>query len=364
MRTHRADVIGSLLRPAYLLRARDAHAAGAISNAEFKRLEDQAVDEAIALQERAGVDVVTDGEQRRNVFASQLVQASDGYAVVPGNRVDWFTLDGRVVDDPVTVGLVGKIRRKRHLSAEEFTYLRARTTRPTKVTIPSPTMFAYYWVPGVSDGAYSSPQAYLADVTDILRDEVAELRRLGATYIQVDAPELGMLIDPHQQRWFASKGFDPDRLIQDGIEMINAVIAGHAGVTFGLHVCRGNDRSRYMAKGGYGHIARAVFRRTHAQRLLLEYDDERSGDFAPLREVPDDKVVVLGLITTKWPREETAGELRARIGEAAAYVPLDRLALSPQCGFASVAAGNAISADVQERKLRLVAEVAHAVWND
>jgi 5-methyltetrahydropteroyltriglutamate--homocysteine methyltransferase len=364
MRTLRADVIGSLLRPAYLLRAREAHAAGAISDADFKRVEDQAVDEAIALQERAGVDVVTDGEQRRNVFASQLVQASDGYTVVAGNRVDWFTLDGRVVDDPVTVGLVGKIRRKRHLSAEEFTYLRARTSRLAKVTIPSPTMFAYYWVPGVSDAAYPSPQAYLADVTDVLRDEVAELVRLGATYIQVDAPELGMLIDPHQRNWFARKGFNPDRLIDDGVEMINAVIAGHPGVTFGLHVCRGNDKSRYMARGGYERISRAVFRRTRAQRLLLEYDDERSGDFAPLRDVPDDKIVVLGLITTKWPREEPAAELRVRIQDAAAYVPLDRLALSPQCGFASVAAGNAVSAEVQARKLRLVAEVARAVWPD
>ncbi len=364
MKPYRADVIGSLLRPAHLLRAREQHAAGAMPDAEFKRLEDRAVDEAIALYERAGVDVVTDGEQRRNLFASQLVQASEGFAAVSGNRVDWFGLDGRVVDDPVTVGLVGKIRRKRHLSAEEFTYLRGRTTRSTKATIPSPTMFAYYWVPGVSNAAYPSVEAYLADVTDILRDEVGELRRLGATYIQIDAPEFGMLIDPHQRQWFARKGFDPDRLIQDGIEMINTVMAGQPGVTFGLHVCRGNDKSRYMAKGGYERISRVVFRHTRAQRLLLEYDDERSGDFAPLRDVPDDKVVVLGLITTKWPREETRAELGSRIEEASAYIPLERLALSPQCGFASVATGNVISPEVQERKLRLVAEVARAVWRD
>jgi len=364
MRPYRADVIGSLLRPADLLRAREQQAAGTMPDAEFKRIEDRAVDEAIALYERAGVDVVTDGEQRRNLFASQLVQASEGFAAVSGNRVDWFTLDGRVVDDPVTVGLVGKIRRKRHLSAEEFTYLRARTTRPTKVSIPSPTMFAYYWVPGISEAAYPSPEAYLADVTDVLRDEVAELVRLGATYIQVDAPEFGMLIDPHQREWFARKGFDPDRLIHDGVAMINTVIAGHPGVTFGLHVCRGNDKSRYMARGGYERISRVVFRHARAQRLLLEYDDERSGDFAPLRDVPDDTVVVLGLITTKWPREESTTELGSRIEEASAYIPLERLALSPQCGFASVATGNSISPEVQERKLRLVAEVARAVWRN
>jgi 5-methyltetrahydropteroyltriglutamate--homocysteine methyltransferase len=308
--------------------------------------------------------VVTDGEQRRNVFASQLVQSADGFGAVPGNRVDWFTLDGRVVDDPVTVGVVKPIRRRRHLSAEEFAYLRGKTSRPTKMTIPSPTMYAYYWVPGVSEAAYASTDAYLADVTRILKDEVAELVRLGATYLQIDAPEFGMLLDPHQQQWFARKGFDPDRLIDDGIEMINGIVAGHSNVTFGLHICRGNDASRYMAKGSYAKVAARIFRRARVQRLLLEYDDERSGDFSPLKEVPDDKIVVLGLITTKTPREETPAEIRARIIEASAYVPLDRLALSPQCGFASVAKGNAITMDVQERKLRLVAEVARGVWRD
>jgi 5-methyltetrahydropteroyltriglutamate--homocysteine methyltransferase len=351
-----------MLRPPELLAARDDLAAGRLSPQAFKRIEDRAVDACIAIQEQAGVDVIADGEQRRNVFASQLVQASEGFDVVAGNRVDWFTLDGRTVDDPVTVGVVGKIKRRRHLSAEEFVYLRARTTRPTKITIPSPTMYAYYWVPGVSDAAYPSTDAYLADVTDVLRDEVTELARLGADYVQIDAPEFGMLLDPHQRQWFARKGFDPDRLIDDGVAMINAVIAGHPGVTFGLHVCRGNDASRYMARGDYGAIAQRVFARARVHRLLLEYDDERSGDFAPLRQVPDGVDVVLGLITTKWPREETADGLRARIIEAARYLPLDRLAISPQCGFASVARGNAVSADVQERKLRLVAAVARAVW--
>jgi 5-methyltetrahydropteroyltriglutamate--homocysteine methyltransferase len=362
MTMYRADVVGSMLRPDYLLRAREAHAAGTIADAEFKRIEDRAVDECIAVQERAGVDVVTDGEQRRNVFASQLVQATEGFERVEGNRVDWFTLDGAVVDDPVTVGVVRPIRRRRHLSAEEFAYLRGKTARPTKVTIPSPTMFAYYWVPGASEAAYPSTDAYMADVTDILRDEVRELVRLGARYIQIDAPEFGMLLDSHQQQWFASKGFDPDRMIHEGIEMINAVIGDHRGVIFSLHICRGNDASRYMAKGSYAKIAGAIFRRARVHRLLLEFDDERSGDFAPLREVPDDKVVVLGLITTKWPRPETVRELRSRIEEASAYVPLERLAISPQCGFASVARGNAINPKVQEQKLRLVAETARQVW--
>lgn len=322
------------------------------------------MDECIAIQERAGVDVLTDGEMRRTVFASQLVQATEGFEEIRNNWVDWFDMEGNIETSPVTVGLVGKIKRKRHLSAEEFSYLRGKTSRPVKITIPSPTMYAYYWMPGVSDAAYPSTDAYLADVTDILTDEVAELVRLGAEYIQFDAPEFGMLIDLHQQAWFADKGFDPDRMIHDGVEMINTIIAGYSGIIFGLHICRGNDASRYMAKGSYSQIAEMIFPHTQVQRLLLEYDDERSGDFMPLQQVPDDKGVVLGLITTKTPREETADGLRARIAEASRYVPLERLALSPQCGFASVAQGNAISFEAQERKLRLVAEVARQVWND
>jgi 5-methyltetrahydropteroyltriglutamate--homocysteine methyltransferase len=359
---YRADVVGSMLRPAYLLEAREQHRRGELSDAAFKQIEDRAVDECIAIQERAGVAVLSDGEMRRNVFASQLVQASEGFERIENNTVDWFLMDGTRVSDPVTVGLTGPIRMKRNLSAEEFTYLRAKTDKPTKMTIPSPTMYAYYWVPGVSEAAYPSTGAYMAAVTDILRNEVAQLVALGATYIQVDAPELGMLLDPHQQAWFQRKGFAPERMLHDGVDMINAVIAGHPGVTFGLHICRGNDAGRYMARGSYAALAREVFTRTHAERLLLEYDDERSGDFAPLAAVPEDTIVVLGLITTKTPRQEIPDELVARVQEASRYVPLERLALSPQCGFASVAKGNPIPAGVQEAKLRLVADVARRIW--
>jgi 5-methyltetrahydropteroyltriglutamate--homocysteine methyltransferase len=222
-------------------------------------------------------------------------------------------------------------------------------------------MYAYYWAPGISDGAYASPLAYLEDVTQLLREEVAELARLGAGYVQIDAPELGMLLDPHQQAWFAAKGFDPDRLIEDAVELSNAVVAGF-GRTVGLHVCRGNDANRYMATGGYERLADIVFPRTAADVLLLEYDDERSGGFAPLAHVPADKVVVLGLVSTKRPALEREEELRARIDEASRYVPLDRLALSTQCGFASVATGNDLTVQQQARKLELVTRIARHVW--
>lgn len=360
----RADNVGSMLRPDYLLAAREQFQRGDLTNAEFKRIEDRAVDECITIQERAGVYVISDGEMRRNVFASQLVQASEGFDRIDNNFVDWFDMEGNRVRDAVTVGLTGPIKRKRHLSAEEFVYLRAKTSQPTKMTIPSPTMYAYYWVPGISEAAYPNVDAYMAAVTDILRDEVAELARLGCEYIQIDAPEFGMLIDPVQQAWFASKGFEPERMLHDGIDMINAVIDGQPEVTFGLHVCRGNDANRYMARGGYDSIAREVFTRSRVERLLLEYDDARSGGFEPLAEVPEDVTVVLGLISTKYARIETVDELTARIKEATAYIPLERLALSPQCGFASVAGGNHLGSEAQKAKLRLTTEVARSVWGD
>ena len=360
----RADVVGSMLRPAFLLSAREKFKQYGMSDAEFKKIEDRAVDECIAIQEQAELDVVTDGEQRRNVFASQLAQATEGFEKVSDNWVDWFDLNGNIQKDPVTIALVRKIKRKRHLSAEEFSYIRGKAIKPIKVTLPSPTMYAYYWLPGVSDKAYPSNEEYLADVAGILKDEVAELVRLGATYIQFDAPEFGMLIDPHQQNWFKTKGFDPDKLIDTGIKMMNIIIDEHPRIIFGLHICRGNDASRYMAKGSYSKIAQRVFRGTHAQRLLLEFDDERSRDFASLKLVPEDKTVVLGLVTTKTPREETVEELCIRIMEAAQYIPLERLAISTQCGFASVAKGNALDMLTQQKKLKRVADVARQVWGE
>ncbi len=181
----KADIVGSMLRPDYLLKARERHKSGEITDAEFKRIEDKAVDECIAIQEQAGVNVVTDGEMRRNVFASQLVQATDGFDRVSGNWVDWFDMEGNLQRDPVTVALVRKIKRKRHLSSEEFSYMRGRTNKLIKVTLPSPTMYAYYWLPGVSSVVYPSTDEYLAEIGSILTDEVAELVRLGAQYIQL-----------------------------------------------------------------------------------------------------------------------------------------------------------------------------------
>lgn len=358
----RAEVVGSMLRTKELLEAREKHKNKELTDAEFKKIEDQAVDQCLAIQEQAGVDIITDGEVRRDVFASQLAQSSEGFGVVTDNWVDWFDKDGKVQKDPVTVALIGKIKRKRHLCSEEFCFVRGKTKIPVKITLPSPTMLSYYWLPGTSDKAYSSQDEFMKDVVKILADEVRELVRLGVTYIQFDAPEFGMVIDEHQRKWFASKGFDPDKLIAEGIEMMNTIIDQHPEITFGLHICRGNDKSRYMAKGDYSKVAKMIFPKTHAQRLLLEFDDERSGDFECLKLVPEDKVVVLGLVTTKTNREETAEELKARIEEASKFIPKERLALSTQCGFASVAKGNSIDFPTQTKKLKLVADVSRDIW--
>ena len=220
---------------------------------------------------------------------------------------------------------------------------------------------AAYYDPEKSKSAYATRDAYLADIVDFSRREVEELIRLGCTYIQIDAPQYAALLDPQMREGYRQRGNDPDKLIDVCIEMDNAIIGDHPGTTFGMHICRGNNQSKFYASGDYEPISR-IFSKTHFHRFLLEYDDSRSGGFEPLRHVPEDRFVVLGLVTTKKPRLETHAELRQRIQEAAHYIPLERLALSPQCGFASTMEGNRISFEDQRHKLELVASVAREVW--
>jgi len=356
----RSDVVGSLLRPDWLKDARARWEAGALPAAEFKRVEDRAVDEAVRLQEAAGLDVVTDGEARRYAFFGHLIEALDGFDKFGGWAIPFHDEEGGklVFKRPV---VVEKLRWRRSMCGEEFAYLRARATRPTKVTLISSQQAAAYWDPDKSKAAYPTRDAYLADVVDLTRREVAELVRQGCTYIQIDAPQYAALLDPELREGYRQRGSDPDRLIDACVEMDNAVIGLHPGVTFGLHICRGNNQSMFYASGGYEPIAR-VFRGSRFQRFLLEYDDERSGGFEPLRAMPDDRQVVLGLVTTKKPRLESVDELRRRIDEAAKHLPLERLALSPQCGFASTMEGNRVAPDDQTRKLQRVAETARLVW--
>jgi len=366
--TTHADVVGSLLRPPGLLKARKDLAGGTINDAGFKAIEDRAVDEAIRLQEEAGLEVLTDGEMRRLSFQSQFTEAVDGLGKHDIDAFLWGNWHGdeRVgdlyVDRPASLGAISKLTRKRHLSSEEFTYLRGHTTRTPKITLPSPSLWANFWSAEHSIKAYPTLDRFLGDVVAILREEVTELVRLGASYIQIDAPHYTALLDPVTRDFYEEQGWTLDEWLSRGIEMDNALMQGFSDVTFGFHLCRGNQGSRWLVEGGYELISKQIFQKIHARRLLLEYDDERSGSFAPLSDVPDDKMVVLGLVTTKSPRHETLQELTDRIKEASRFVALERLALSPQCGFSTSVVGNRISVEDEIRKLRLVVETAKAVW--
>ncbi len=367
LRTVRADVVGSLLRPEPLRAAREERAAGRLDPVAFKRIEDRAADVCIAEQEAAGLPVVTDGEVRRLSFQSQLLEAVDGFgdwdlqALLWG---EWRSDDDAVGDrsverPPLTVA--APLRRRRFVASEELVYLRARARAAPKVTLPSPSLFAGFWDPERSRSAYPSLEAFLGDVAEILRAEVDELERLGCPYVQLDAPHYPMLLEPRYRELYESRGWPADRWLDLGAELDDHVLAGRDLVT-GFHLCRGNQASRWLVAGGYEGLASRLFGRIRADRLLLEYDDERSGDFAPLAEVPEGVVAVLGLLTTKSSREESVDWLRDQVTEAARHLPLEQLALSPQCGFSTSVLGNAISVHDQQRKLRRVVEAAEAIW--
>src|SRR5918911_464266 len=283
----RSEPIGSLLRPPLLLDARRRAEHGEITPAEFKRVEDRAVDQAAALQESAGLDVITDGEQRRYAFFGHLVEALEGFDQFGGWAIPFHDEEGHQITIKRPV-VVERLRWRRGMCAEEYTYLRARTRAPAKVTLLSTQQAAAYYDPQRSGGAYPTRDAYLADLVDLTRREIAELVRLGCTYVQIDAPQYAALLDPTMREGYRQRGSDPEELIDRCIELDNAIIEGHPGVTFGIHICRGNNQSKFYAEGDYEPISR-IFSQTRFQRFLLEYDDARSGGFEPLRHVPEDR---------------------------------------------------------------------------
>lgn len=362
-----ADVVGSLLRPGWLLDARERRRTGEMTGAAFKRVEDRAVDSVIAMQEAAGLKVLTDGEMRRLSFQSQFTQAVEGFGEWDLDAFLWgdWRGDGDLGDlrkERPELAVTGRLRRWRSLSAEEFVYLRAHTRVVPKVTLPSPALLGNFWSPERSTDAYGSVTGFLEDVARILREEVEELAAYGATYIQLDAPHYPLLIDPKTRTFYEERGWSVNEWLDFGVALDNAVMAPLAGVTFGLHLCRGNQGSRWLVSGEYDPIAEPIFKGSNADRLLLEYDDERSGGFEPLSFVPDHKVVVLGLVSSKHGRLEDADELVARVDQASRYVDRERLAISPQCGFGTSVVGNKLSIDEQAAKLRLVCDVAARIW--
>lgn len=366
--TYRAENVGSLLRPSYLLEAREALRSGSLSPHDYKRVEDRAVDEAIALQRACGLDVLSDGEARRLVFTGSLIDAVEGIEGPPPPPTTWHGDEAYGTEDLTRTvaqhSVSAKLRRVRSVATEEFTYLRARTDQPAKATLPSPLMLGKWWNPETSTDAYADPFDAFADATDILKDEVRELARLGCTYVQIDATDIATLADPAVAEQYDRLGIGADRMLGEGIELLDAIPdAADGDVTFAIHLCKGNSEGRYIASGTYDAIADRVFPRLKGYDvLLLEYDDARSGRFEPLGKTLDHHVVVLGLVSSKNPALEDDDDVARRIDQAAAFAPLDRLAVSCQCGFASTARGNKITPAIQRQKLELVGRVADRVW--
>ena len=378
MPAYRADHVGSFLRPAELLDTRVAQAEGRLDEAQLREAEDRAILTVLELQRQTGLDVYSDGEYRRGMWMTGLPAAVEGF--VPGAVQNIRNWRGRPLPyvpgqtgagHPAAAGqnpaaiIGGRLVARRRITDRESAFLARHAQGPYKITIPSPTWYLRGYVKGTSDRVYPSQADALSDLTDIVRCEVAALVGEGVPYVQIDSIRYVFdYTDEQRRREWQELGVDVDQAVDENIAADNAVIAGlpREGVTFGLHMCRGNNRSRWFAEGGYDRIAEKAFSQLHHDRFLLEYDSERAGGFAPLRFVPKGKTVVLGLISTKVPQLESVDDLRRRIDEAGKYVPVANLALSPQCGFASVAAGNEISWDDQRRKLELLVDTARKVW--
>lgn len=361
----RADVVGSLLRPEELKAARAKHMEGALGDEELRRLEDAAVDDAIALQETVGLDVVTDGEMRRFLFAGTLTEVVDGITPAPSATFHWY---GDQPDDQITfenaLCVTDKLRKRRDLAVEEYEYASQRAAAPVKVTLPSPMMLVNFWHPERSREAYDELFDAFIDAADIIREEIRQLIARGCQYIQIDAPEVGVLVDERQHEFFKSQGLSVERVLTDGIDLLNTLPVD-GDVEYGFHLCRGNNEGRWMSAGGYEAISKQVFpRATRYDRFLLEYDTPRAGSLEVIADIPDDKIVVLGLISTKHTELESVDEVLGRVEQAAKVFPRDQLTVSTQCGFASSSLGNPMSMDVERQKLELVVQVARRGWDD
>ncbi len=366
----RADHVGSLLRPPELLRARAEHAAGRLSAAELRRAGDAAIAGAARMQAELGLTGVTDGEFRRGSWHMDFLYRIGGVTRSDQTlRIQFKNEDGPVEAALGAFRIGGKLTLGSTIFAEDFSYLKSVAPAGTvaKLTIPSPSMLHYRGGRAVIDpAAYPAMEPFWHDLAVVYKQEIAGLAALGCTYLQLDDTSLAYLNDPAQRAYVNSIGGDGDTQHLTNIRLINQALADKpAGLTVCTHMCRGNFRSSWVAEGGYDHVAEALFGELAVDGFFLEYDDARSGGFAPLRFVPrGPKKVVLGLVTSKRPGLEAKDELKRRIDEAARYVPLEQLCLSPQCGFSSTVDGNALSIEEEKAKLRLVVETAREVWGE
>ena len=364
----RADHVGSLLRPPELLHARAEHQAGRLSAPELRGVEDAAIRDAAQMQQELGLQGVTDGEFRRGSWHMDFLYQIGGVAKTDRTLRIQFRNDAGPVEAALGAFRIGgKLRLDKTIFAEDFSYLKSVAPAGTipKLTIPSPSMLHYRGGRAVIDqAAYPDMDAFWHDLAEVYRREIAGLAALGCTYLQLDDTSLAYLNDPTQRAYVTSIGGDGEHQHLTNIRLINQALANKPpGMTVCAHMCRGNFRSSWVAEGGYDHVAEALFGELAVDGFFLEYDDARSGGFAPLRFVPKgNKRVVLGLVTSKRSALESKDDLKRRIHEAAKYVPLDQLCLSPQCGFSSTVDGNALTRDEQIAKLRLVVETAREVW--
>jgi 5-methyltetrahydropteroyltriglutamate--homocysteine methyltransferase len=361
---YRADHVGSLLRPRPLLDARARYASQELTLEQLRAEEDRAIDDVLAVQRAVGVDVLTDGELRRGSWLTDMADAVDGFER-DSIQLSWHGPGGGL--EPSTSHVVGgRLHPTRHLTERELPFLVQRGVKPVKVTVPSASVFLFAsFKTGVTDRVYPTRADLARAIVPIVHSEIAWLLEHNVEYVQLDNPFYTNWVDPQIRERTSAGGLDPDAALELALRADNDSLAGlrRSGTQIGLHVCRGNSRSRWYAEGGYDPIAERLFGSLAVDAFLLEYDTDRAGGFEPLRFVPRGKTVVLGLISTKEPRLESKAELQKRIDDAARFVPLEDLALSPQCGFASVAVGNLLSEDDQRRKLELVVEVAREVWH-
>ena len=361
----RADQVGSFLRPKALLEARSRKAADAIGAEELRTIEDDAIRDVVRYQEGLGLKAITDGEYRRTFFHTDFLLQLDGIEAAGLTGIKFHQHGGKEMDySPPVLGITGRIRHSRPIQRRDFDYLKSVVNETPKVTIPSPTMLHFRaGRGGIGRDVYPDMEDFFADVGAAYRDEIADLVEAGCRYLQLDDTNLAFLCDETHRDKARERGIDPNDAPRLYAAMINSAVRDVPGdMVTAIHLCRGNFRSSWAAEGGYEPVAEVLFNALDIDSYFLEYDDPRSGDFAPLRFVPKGKTVVLGLVTTKLGELESKDDVKRRIEEAARYVPIEQLALSPQCGFASTVDGNDIQVEQQSAKIRLVIEVAEEVW--
>jgi 5-methyltetrahydropteroyltriglutamate--homocysteine methyltransferase len=365
----RADHIGSLLRPPELLKARAERAAGKISAEDLRGIEDAAIREVVAFQEEVGLQSITDGEYRREIFYSDFYFRGLGGGTVaydPSSIDEAYFIDREGHKLPILVPKV-ETRMRWHgpIHVDDFNFLRAATTRTPKITIPSPTIIHFRaGRQNISKTAYPDLELFWEDIVDAFHRELKALADAGCRYVQIDETTLASLSDQRIWESMRKRGDDPRRLLLENYPTVmNRAFAGRpASLHLAMHICRGNNQSHWSAEGGYDLVADTLFNKINVDSYFLEYDTPRAGTFEPLRLMPKNKTVVLGLVSSKFPELESKDTLKRRIDEASKFIELEQLSLSPQCGFASTAPGNRISAEDQRAKLKLVVETAHEVW--